>query len=78
MNWLEIALAVLKAAPQIVALIVQIEQAFGAGNGAAKKAAVLFPLSEAPKPVLDFMDGYVDHIVAGLNAANKFQHAKAA
>jgi hypothetical protein len=73
MNWLQIALALLQLAPQILQLITQVESVFGSGGGAAKKAVVMGAVSAsgAPDAVMSKVSAMIDEHVAALNSAGK-------
>lgn len=71
MGWLQIALGLLQLAPEILKVILSVEQVFGAGNGAAKKAVVMSTIeaSGAPAALVSKASGLVDSTVASLNQA---------
>jgi hypothetical protein len=73
MNWLQIALALLQLAPQVLQLITQVESVFGPGNGASKKSVVMDAVSAAgaPDSVTTKVSSMIDSHVAALNAAGK-------
>lgn len=73
MNWLQDALMLIQLAPNILQLILQVEQIFGAGSGAAKKAVVTDAVvaAGAPETVTAKVGSLIDRNVASLNVAGK-------
>ena len=76
MNWIQIVLALVQLTPDIIKLILQAEQIFGAGQGPAKKAFVMSPVTAAaPQDFTDHVSKMIDGQIAALNAAGKLPHA---
>jgi len=72
MGWLQIVLALVQLTPNIVQLILQVEQIFGAGQGPAKKVFIMSEITQAaPSEFSDKVSNMVDMQVAALNAAGK-------
>jgi hypothetical protein len=71
MSWISIFLALLQAAPQILALILQVEQTIGAGNGGLKKQLVMHAVTVGSNDsnFTAKVSALVDAQVATLNAA---------
>ena len=68
MNWLQDVTALLQLAPLIIALIKQVEQLFGAGDGATKKAAVMGALIDAPPHMQISASNFVDKVAPAIGA----------
>jgi len=76
MNWIQIVLALVQLTPDIIKLILQAEQIFGAGQGPAKKAFVMSPVTAAAPPEFSTkVSDMVEAQIAALNAAGKLPHA---
>jgi hypothetical protein len=69
MGWLDLSLALLKAAPGIIGSIKAVETAIGAGNGVSKKAIVMSLLVHAPAVLLTAASAFIDSTVGTLKAA---------
>ena len=64
MNIFSTILALVKLAPDILALIAAVEMAFGAGNGPAKKEVVMSAVAGLPPELTTAISTLVDHVVA--------------
>ena len=64
MNWLAIALALFKLAPDIVKLIAEVETAIGGGNGVTKKAIVMTATEGGPPELVTKISAFIDKVVA--------------
>jgi hypothetical protein len=75
MNWLQLALGLLQLAPDVLELVVKIEQLIGAGNGAAKKQIALAAAApgETPTHVQAGVSNLIDTTVSVLNSTGVFK-----
>lgn len=75
MNVLQILLALLQLAPSVIATIVAVEGAVGAGHGTAKKALVMNTVDGAHPAVVDRVSKFVDKTVDSMNDGKLFTHS---
>lgn len=71
MGWLQLTLALIQLAPEILKLIMQVEQIIGGGNGAVKKELVMQSVILGGAAELEpKVSAMVDNTVTKLNSIN--------
>jgi hypothetical protein len=76
MGWLQIVLALLQLAPQIIQTVLGVEGLFGIGQGPAKKAAVMGTLAAAPPEVQSAASLFVDQVAVPAMKAGRLTPAR--
>lgn len=77
LNWFSKVMQLFQLAPMILQMIQQVEQIVGPGNGAAKKAIVMAPLtSSVPPELIPDVSSMIDNMVAAQNKAVAVEPAK--
>lgn len=81
MGWISILLALIQLTPDILKLILQVEQIIGAGKGSVKKAIVMAPMAAAvatdpnaknADKVMAGVSNIIDSQVSSLNSSGVF------
>lgn len=75
MNFLQILLALLQLAPQVISTVVAVEGAVGAGHGATKKAMVMNMVEGSHPAVVERVSKFVDKTVESMNDGKLFSHS---